>query len=102
MHIFSNLELGGVLYRVFECEMWEMWHFINFSAVRMCIVQQEIFEFWGMGRPPKRQSKSCNNKKKKQQGFNRDFARHMSARSPLVFKRCVFNAGHYTAGGDVV
>ena len=45
---------------VFECEMWEMWQFHEFygspnvQQETFEIVQQEIFEIWVMGRPPKR------------------------------------------------
>ena len=66
--------------------MSERWQFHKFFGSPN--VQQEIFEFWGMGRSPKRQSKSWNKKRIKEtknnkQGFNRDFARHLSAWSVI-------------------
>ena len=77
---------------VLECEISEMWQFAKIFGRPN--VQQEILEFWGMGRSPKRHLMWQKNNKR--QGiwpdyvgsvpnnlysFNRDFARHMSARS---------------------
>ena len=55
-----------------------MWHFHKFFGSPN--VHQEICEFWGMGRPPKRHLKQQKNKNNPF-NYNRDFARHMSARS---------------------
>ena len=58
-----------------------MWQFHKFFGSPN--VHQEIFEFWGMGRPTKRDLKRQKNKNNPF-NYNRDFARHMSARSLII------------------